>query len=62
MPSLPTTSIELRRWTSMPQSNVAEHIAREAQDAGEAGVDAIAAEHLLAAHALGLAAEQPQRR
>ena len=33
-----------------------EHVAREAQDAGEAGVDAVAAEHLLAAHALGLGA------
>ena len=47
----------------MPQSKRPEHVAREAQDAGEARVHAIAAEHLLAAHALGLgAADQPQRR
>ena len=39
----------------MPQSKRPEHVAREAQDAGEARVDAVAAEHLLAAHALGLA-------
>ena len=31
----------------------ADDVAREAQDAGEADVDAVAAEHLLAAHALG---------
>ena len=62
VPSLPTTSIWLRRWTSMPQSIVREHVAREAQHAGEARVDALAAEHLLAAHALRLGAGDQRAR
>ena len=37
-----------------------EDVAGEAQDAGEAGVDAVAAGHHLAGHALGLAQQQPQ--
>ena len=39
-----------------------EHVAREAQHAGEARVDAVAAEHLLAAHALGLGAGDQRAR
>ena len=45
-----------------PQSNCAEHVAGEAQRArAKRDVDAVAAEHLLGSHALGLGARDSRQ-
>ena len=57
-PSSPTASSSSRAASARPQSSVREHVAGEAQRGHERDVDAVAADHLLGVHALGLGAGQ----